>query len=126
MILGRWCPCIVSYQIVPTRHCLHVADRVPPYPPPTCVLTHPSPQDPGNLDWLASATGIEELFLWLLASDWEPHVAATLKWAHWAARLPRLHMVQLGVWVSDEHTEWVPKVWFEATRAEGEGVEPML
>lgn len=88
-------------------------------------------QAPEHLQWKHSATGIEQLVLWLqhaAASDHPP--AETLpvifKWLRWAAGLPRLRLVELRV--SSQHVEVVgkPRLLCMAARAEDENVEGML
>lgn len=100
------------------------ADRGCLVPVPAYDHARASLQEQEELDWMFSATGIEELVLWLvphsrLSSAQE--ISLALKWVHWAASLPRLE-VRDGEYDSLE----VADVLWSAVRAEGEDAETMV
>lgn len=85
-------------------------------------------QDPAHLGWAVSATGVEDLILWLKPGHLIPYPPAHAadkfaKWVLWAGGQLCLRRAELRVGMGRlDNTD----VLCQAARAEGEGVGSML
>ena len=99
---------------------------------PSPALRAATLQDPRQLNWLADARAVEELVLCVEYRGLEgqpvatQHLGTAMKWASWAAGLPRLRLVELRVGPEDADGVGATDLVWKVVRAEGESVEVML
>lgn len=100
---------------------------------PSPALCAATLQDPRQLNWLADARAVEELVLCVEYRGLEgqavatQHLGTAMKWASWAAGLPRLCLLEL--WAGRNYANGMgrnPDLLCTTCRAEGEDVEGMV